>query len=105
MTASASLGCARLFFNPNRTMLIVTRSSIAALLAAVLVSPLTAQATGQAQRPAKPANAFDPTGLPDTSMFAPLNLPPGNIYRSGSGTPGPRYWQQKADYDLRGTLD
>jgi hypothetical protein len=48
---------------------------------------------------------FDPTGLPDTSMFAPLNLPPGNIYRSGSGGPGPRYWQNRADYNLHGTLD
>ena len=38
-------------------------------------------------------------------MFAPLNLPPGNIYRSGSGMPGPKYWQQRADYDLHGTLD
>jgi hypothetical protein len=45
------------------------------------------------------------TGAPDTSMFAPLNLPTGNVYRSGSGMPGPRYWQQRADYDLRGTLD
>ena len=38
-------------------------------------------------------------------MFAPLNLPPGNTYRSGSGLPGPKYWQQKADYDLKATLD
>ena len=44
-------------------------------------------------------------GSGDTSIFAPLALPPGNIYRSGSGTPGPRYWQQRADYVLRGTLD
>ncbi|MEO9036997.1 MAG: M1 family metallopeptidase [Gemmatimonadaceae bacterium] len=38
-------------------------------------------------------------------MFAPLNLPTGNIYRSGSGAPGPKYWEQRADYELRGTLD
>ena len=38
-------------------------------------------------------------------MFAPLNLPTGNMYRSGSGAPGPKYWQQRADYDLHGTLD
>jgi hypothetical protein len=38
-------------------------------------------------------------------MFAPLDLPPGNTYRSGSGAPGPRYWQQRADYDLRATID
>src|SRR4029079_9669114 len=26
-------------------------------------------------------------------------------FRSGSGAPGARYWEQRADYDLRGTLD
>jgi hypothetical protein len=59
-----------------------------------------APARSGAQRP-----AFDSTGVGDTSIFAPLNLPPGNEYRSGSGAPGPRYWQQRADYDLRATLD
>ncbi len=32
-----------------------------------------------------------------------LNDP--NMYRSASGAPGPRYWQQKADYDIDVTLD
>lgn len=27
-------------------------------------------------------------------------LPTPNQYRSGSGAPGPRYWQQQADYDI-----
>jgi hypothetical protein len=27
-------------------------------------------------------------------------LPTPNEYRSGSGAPGPKYWQQKADYDI-----
>jgi hypothetical protein len=27
-------------------------------------------------------------------------LPTPNEYRSGSGSPGPKYWQQKADYDM-----
>jgi hypothetical protein len=38
-------------------------------------------------------------------MFAPLDLGPGNMFRSGSGMAGPKYWQQRADYDLHGTLD
>ena len=50
-------------------------------------------------------NVFDSTGVADTSMFAPLNLPRGTEFRSGSGAPGPRYWEQRADYDLHGTLD
>lgn len=28
-----------------------------------------------------------------------------NSYRSASGAPGPKYWQQKADYDISATLD
>ena len=32
-------------------------------------------------------------------------LPTPNEYRSGSGAPGPRYWQQKADYIISVTLN
>lgn len=28
-----------------------------------------------------------------------------NVYRSASGAPGPRYWQQRADYDINVDLD
>src|SRR6476661_1425602 len=28
-----------------------------------------------------------------------------NSYRSASGAPGPKYWQQKADYDINVTID
>lgn len=48
---------------------------------------------------------FDDTGVGDTSVFAPLALPPGNEFRSGSGAPGPRYWQNHADYDIKASLD
>jgi len=88
----------------------VSRTAVTTLLAAGILSaaaaPVFAQATGQPPQPdRKPMNAFDPTGMPDTSMFAPLNLPRGTEFRSGSGAPGPRYWEQRADYDLRGLLD
>jgi hypothetical protein len=87
-------------------MLIVSRVSAAGLLVSTLVSPLAAQASGTGvQRQTNPAPAVDVTGVGDTSMFAPLNLPPGNSYRSGSGMAGPRYFQQRADYDLHATLD
>ena len=55
--------------------------------------------------PTVPMLKYDSTGVGDTSIFAPLNLRPGNIYRTGSGAPARDYWQQKADYDLRATLD
>ena len=32
-------------------------------------------------------------------------LPTPNVYRTGSGAPGYRYWQQQADYDIKVNLD
>ncbi|WP_080237800.1 M1 family metallopeptidase [Spirosoma rigui] len=44
---------------------------------------------------------YDPLAL-----FHPLfNMQPGNDYRTGSGAPGPRYWQNRADYQINVTLD
>ena len=38
--------------------------------------------------------------------FAPLTLPQSvNRYRSGSGAPGPDYWQNRADYEIHAALD
>src|SRR5882672_10945192 len=49
------------------------------------------------------------SGLPpqvgDTSPFRRLTLPTPNLIREGAGTPGPRYWQQRADYTIRAALD
>jgi hypothetical protein len=87
----------------------ISTSHVAAFVAAWVAAsaPLGAQSSTQGTRPAtpNPITRFDPTGSGDTSLFAPLNLPNGNIYRSGDGSPGPKYWEQRADYDLHGTLD
>lgn len=32
-------------------------------------------------------------------------LPTPNVYRTASGAPGVKYWQQRADYDIKATLD
>lgn len=32
-------------------------------------------------------------------------LPTPNVYRTGDGSPGPSYWQQKADYDMKIVLN
>jgi hypothetical protein len=32
-------------------------------------------------------------------------LPTANEYRTASGAPGAKYWQQRADYDIKATLD
>lgn len=47
------------------------------------------------------SSKYDPKEL-----FHPLfNMQPGNDYRTGSGAPGPRYWQNRADYKINVTLD
>lgn len=33
------------------------------------------------------------------------DLPTPNVYRTGSGAPGHKYWQQKVDYSIKVTLD
>ncbi len=55
--------------------------------------------------PAHAQLAANRAGVPDTSPFRPLVLPTPNQYRTGSGMPGPAYWQQRADYDIRASLD
>jgi hypothetical protein len=32
-------------------------------------------------------------------------LPTPNEYRTASGAPGPKYWQQRADYKIKCSLD
>ena len=79
------------------------KTSLLALLGAfAFAAPLAAQVAAPASAP-RPR--FDDTGVGDTSMFAPLALPPGNQFRSGSGAPGPKYWQNHADYDIKASLD
>jgi hypothetical protein len=41
----------------------------------------------------------------DTGIFSPLQLPPGNEIRRPNGSPGPKYWQQRVDYQIRARLD
>src|SRR3989442_15056786 len=46
-----------------------------------------------------------PPQVGDTWPFRRLTLPTPTGMREGAGTPGPRYWQQRADYTIRATLD
>ena len=41
----------------------------------------------------------------DTSPFRALALPAPSRTRGAAGMPGPEYWQQRADYVIRATLD
>ncbi len=53
----------------------------------------------------RPAAGEAQGGAADSSPFRHLDLPTANEYRTGSGRPGPKYWQQRADYRIRATLD
>jgi len=79
---------------------------LALLLAA---SPLLAQQP-DSNTPRQPARLLNlqPALKPpvaDTGIFSPIALPPPNDIRSADGAPGPGYWQQRADYTIKATLD
>ena len=63
---------------------------------------LLAAATVPLSRAAAQGSA---AAVADSSPFRPLDLPAANAYRGGAGRPGPRYWQQRADYRIDATLD
>ena len=57
--------------------------------------------TASAQTPEEPQNKYD-----QHKVFSPTFYPQhGNEYRTASGTPGSKYWQNRADYKLDVTLD
>ena len=46
------------------------------------------------------------TKYDNKEAFYPQFYPyPGNDFRSASGEPGPKYWQNRADYKINATLD
>jgi hypothetical protein len=59
----------------------------------------------QQQQPKAPELPPLPPQVGDTSPFRRLALPAPNLIRTGAGTPGPQYWQQRADYTIRASLD
>lgn len=75
-------------------------ASTATALSIGLATALQAQAT-----PARPLQRPAPRAVGDTSIFAPLPLPTANEFRSAGGMPGAKYWQNRADYTLKATLD
>ena len=71
---------------------------------------MLAVSIAQAQRPA-PAAPFASVNQPTTNYdyhetFGPLFYNKnGNEYRAADGEPGPKYWQNRADYQLAATLN
>ena len=65
-----------------------------------LVWPLAAQQPATVQAPEDSTRSVG-----DASPFRRLELPAATTIRTGSGAPGPDYWQQRADYVIRVSLD
>ena len=90
------------------------RSVVSIPLLLMLPVTLVAQGNPTDQKSDSPApiQTARPLTLPtlrppvaDTGIFSPLRLPPGNEIRRPNGSPGPKYWQQRVDYQIRATLD
>ncbi|HEY8682956.1 MAG TPA: M1 family aminopeptidase, partial [Rhodanobacter sp.] len=59
-----------------------------------------------AARPAPAAGSDTPTRFDPRQTFAPFDYPqPATAYRSASGRPGPLFWQNRADYQIKASLD
>ena len=80
----------------------------AVLMALLVAWPLSAQEPS-GPKPVQPARPLAlPTLRPpvsDTGIFSPPPLPPASAIRRADGAPGRDYWQQRADYAIRVTLD
>jgi hypothetical protein len=75
----------------------MTRSVIRSRLPMVLALVLGASSTK--------ASSQSLQQVADSSPFRALDLPTPNEFRSASGRPGAKYWQQRADYRIAATLD
>ena len=75
--------------------------ALVSALCSPAASPLSAQQPHRSRRPVR--TPLRPMG--DESPFRRLELPTPNTIRTGAGTPGPDYWQQRVDYVIRASLD
>jgi peptidase M1-like protein len=78
---------------------------MSSLRAIVLLFCLADAAPLAGQQTAPPAPPADSSASGDPSPFRRLDLPAPNQIRTGAGTPGPEYWQQRVDYLIRASLD
>ncbi|RYZ20104.1 MAG: M1 family peptidase [Chitinophagaceae bacterium] len=63
-------------------------------------------AAGAGAQTTPPATSAPTSKYNHYEAFNPQFYPyPGNDFRSASGEPGPRYWQNRADYNIAVTLD
>ena len=92
-------------FRP-RTVLCEAKGQLLVLLtASIVATPLAAQQPPSGPQGPQWLNA-DSSKKTNQSNFRMLEeFPSPNEYRTGSGSPGPKYWQQQVDYLVRTSLD
>src|ERR687895_558845 len=73
------------------------------LLSILLLLPVPLLEAQQTAAPAAPPDSAGP--VRPESPFQRLELPTPNTIRTGTGAPGPDYWQQRVDYVIRASLD
>ena len=64
--------------------------------------------TANAQRRRRPVSQYDTvtSNYNPAAVFSPLYYTDkGDEYHSANGEPGPKYWQNRADYQLKATID
>ncbi|HEX4024478.1 MAG TPA: M1 family metallopeptidase [Steroidobacteraceae bacterium] len=75
--------------------------TLALTMAVTILPGFGSAAHAAGATPADSSGSYDPL-----QTFAPLTLPdPVNAYRAGNGSPGPDYWQNRADYQIHASLD
>jgi hypothetical protein len=78
---------------------ILNQRLVAAGFALLMLPAIGASSAAAADKSS--ASRFDPS-----QTFAPYAYPqPANAFRSASGMPGPLFWQNRADYTIKATLD
>lgn len=79
--------------------------ALTALLFVTSSAPLTAQRGAPPTSPPQWLNADTSKKTNQSNFRAIEQWPTPNEYRTGSGSPGPKYWQQKVDYTIKASLD
>jgi len=87
--------------NPRSKVLAPVAGAALVIALVLCLVPADASLMAQEQQAVTAVSA----GWAGPSPFRQLDLPAPSALRTGSGRPGPDYWQQRVDYTIRATLD
>lgn len=89
------------------TSVLVSLAACAQQQRPVVLAPVRMEepATTVSSAPRQTGAGFETRRDDPFADISRIDWPGPNIYRSSSGLPGPRYWQQRADYTIKASLD